>query len=247
MYGPEGFNVGVNQGKVAGAGVEDHVHQHVVPRWGADTNFMPVIGSTRVLPQSLDDSYRALRDAFVTPRAWSTPPSSRPTTSAASTASRSTRTSPTASAAASRGCSASSRASRRPTCASASGATCGCAAPALSERYADGIRDEGADVLDVGEVGTEMLYFAVGSRDLDGGLMCTASHNPKAYTGAKLVQARRDRAVGRRGHRRAEGDRDGRRARRPAEPRGGYEREDVAEDFQAAARGVRRHWTRSGR
>jgi ATP adenylyltransferase len=59
-YGPEGFNVGINQGKVAGAGVEDHVHLHVVPRWGADTNFMPVIGSTRVLPQSLDDSYQAL-------------------------------------------------------------------------------------------------------------------------------------------------------------------------------------------
>jgi phosphomannomutase len=60
--------------------------------------------------------------------------------------------------------------------------------PALSERYAAGIRDEGADVLDVGMVGTEMLYFAVGSRGLDGGLMCTASHNPKAYTGAKLVR-----------------------------------------------------------
>src|ERR687894_3048891 len=62
------------------------------------------------------------------------------------------------------------------------------AAPGLSERYADGIRDEGADVLDIGEVGTEMLYFTVGSRALDGGLMCTASHNPKAYTGAKLVR-----------------------------------------------------------
>jgi ATP adenylyltransferase len=64
VYSPEGFNVGVNQGKVAGAGVEDHIHQHVVPRWGADTNFMPVIGSTRVLPQSLADSYRALREQF---------------------------------------------------------------------------------------------------------------------------------------------------------------------------------------
>ena len=61
-------------------------------------------------------------------------------------------------------------------------------APELSARYADGLRDEGADVLDVGQVGTEMLYFAVGSRGLDGGLMCTASHNPKAYTGAKLVK-----------------------------------------------------------
>jgi ATP adenylyltransferase len=64
VYGPEGFNIGINQGKVAGAGVEDHIHQHVVPRWGADTNFMPVIGSTRVLPQSLADSYRALSERF---------------------------------------------------------------------------------------------------------------------------------------------------------------------------------------
>src|SRR5881275_366016 len=61
-------------------------------------------------------------------------------------------------------------------------------APEMAGRYADGIRDEGADVIDVGMVGTEMLYFAVGSRDLDGGLMCTASHNPKQYTGAKLVK-----------------------------------------------------------
>lgn len=64
VYGPEGFNIGINQGKIAGAGVEDHVHMHVVPRWGADTNFMPVIGSTRVLPQSLADSYEELKRAF---------------------------------------------------------------------------------------------------------------------------------------------------------------------------------------
>ena len=63
-YGPEGFNIGINQGKVAGAGVEAHAHQHVVPRWGADTNFMPVVGSTRVLPQSLDDSWREISRAF---------------------------------------------------------------------------------------------------------------------------------------------------------------------------------------
>jgi ATP adenylyltransferase len=56
-YAPEGFNLGVNQGKVAGAGFDDHVHLHVVPRWGADTNFMPVIADARVLPQSLDGSY----------------------------------------------------------------------------------------------------------------------------------------------------------------------------------------------
>ena len=64
VYRPEGFNLGINQGKVAGAGVEDHVHLHVVPRWGADTNFMPVVGSTRVLPQSLADSHRELSAAF---------------------------------------------------------------------------------------------------------------------------------------------------------------------------------------
>ncbi len=64
VYRPEGFNIGINQGKVAGAGVEDHVHLHVVPRWGADTNFMPVVGSTRVLPQSLADSHRELTAAF---------------------------------------------------------------------------------------------------------------------------------------------------------------------------------------
>src|SRR3954467_11367466 len=61
-------------------------------------------------------------------------------------------------------------------------------APALAARYSAGMQAEGAHVLDVGQVGTEMLYFLVGSRGLDGGLMCTASHNPKAYTGAKLVR-----------------------------------------------------------
>src|SRR4051812_24488960 len=61
-------------------------------------------------------------------------------------------------------------------------------APELAARYRQGLVAEGAHVLDAGLVGTEMLYFLVGSRDLDGGLMCTASHNPKAYTGAKLVE-----------------------------------------------------------
>jgi phosphomannomutase len=61
-------------------------------------------------------------------------------------------------------------------------------APEMAGRYRDGAVAEGATVLDCGEVGTEMLYFLVGSRGLDGGLMCTASHNPKAYTGVKLVK-----------------------------------------------------------
>jgi phosphomannomutase len=61
-------------------------------------------------------------------------------------------------------------------------------APELAASYREGLLAEGADVLDAGMVGTEMLYYLVGSRELDGGLMCTASHNPKAYTGAKLVR-----------------------------------------------------------
>ncbi len=61
-------------------------------------------------------------------------------------------------------------------------------APELAARYRTGMTSEGATVIDAGEVGTEMLYHLVGSRGLDGGLMCTASHNPKAYTGAKLVR-----------------------------------------------------------
>ena len=63
-YAPHGSNVGFNQGRVAGAGVEHHIHMHVVPRWGGDTNFMPVLADTRVMPQSLEDSYRALRGSF---------------------------------------------------------------------------------------------------------------------------------------------------------------------------------------
>jgi ATP adenylyltransferase len=63
-YGPEGFNLGINQGKVAGAGIEDHVHLHVVPRWGGDTNFMSAVAETRVLPQALDESWSELRERF---------------------------------------------------------------------------------------------------------------------------------------------------------------------------------------
>src|SRR3954447_8200770 len=64
VYKPEGFSIGINQGSAAGAGIEEHVHEHVVPRWGGDTNFMPVIGDVRVLPQSLSDSWKELRKVF---------------------------------------------------------------------------------------------------------------------------------------------------------------------------------------
>jgi len=61
---PQGFNLGVNAGKIAGAGVADHVHQHVVPRWDGDTNFMPVVADTKVLNESLTASYQQLRAGF---------------------------------------------------------------------------------------------------------------------------------------------------------------------------------------
>ncbi|MBA2698483.1 MAG: HIT domain-containing protein [Nocardioidaceae bacterium] len=59
-----GFNIGMNQGPVAGAGIAAHLHQHVVPRWGGDTNFMPVVGQTKVLPQLLRDTRLLLADAW---------------------------------------------------------------------------------------------------------------------------------------------------------------------------------------
>jgi ATP adenylyltransferase len=60
----QGFNIGMNLGAVAGAGVAAHLHQHVVPRWGGDTNFMPVVGRTKVLPQLLRDTRKLLADAW---------------------------------------------------------------------------------------------------------------------------------------------------------------------------------------
>ncbi len=61
---PHGFNLGINAGSAAGAGIAEHLHQHVVPRWGGDSNFMPVVGQTKVLPQLLADTRRLLADAW---------------------------------------------------------------------------------------------------------------------------------------------------------------------------------------
>ncbi len=107
-------------------------------------------------------------------------------------------------------------------------------APEMAARYRDGMVAEGATVIDAGQVGTEMLYFLVGSRDLDGGLMCTASHNPKAYTGAKLVK---------RGSIALSGDEGIQDIRRMIEDglgdgaatRGSVEEVEIYEEFQAAA------------
>src|SRR5215207_2099412 len=110
-------------------------------------------------------------------------------------------------------------------------------APAMAEQYARGLADEGADVLDIGMVGTEMLYWTVGSRGLDGGLMCTASHNPKSYTGANLVK---------RGALALAGDAGSGELRElvakgepgaPADERGKVASDDVGDDFRKDALG----------
>jgi len=109
-------------------------------------------------------------------------------------------------------------------------------APELAGRYRDGMVAEGATVIDAGMVGSEMLYWLVGARELDGGLMCTASHNPKAYTGAKLV---REGAIALSGD---AGIQDVRRRiaaglgdKPPASAHGSVEEVDIYEDFQADA------------
>ena len=66
VMGPHGFNLGMNQGVVAGAGIAAHLHQHVVPRWGGDANFMPVVGHTKVLPQLLAETRDMLAESWKT-------------------------------------------------------------------------------------------------------------------------------------------------------------------------------------
>ena len=68
MLKAEGFNIGVNLGKPAGAGIDDHLHVHIVPRWTGDTNFMPVCGHTKVVPDALENTWQLLKNAFESTR-----------------------------------------------------------------------------------------------------------------------------------------------------------------------------------
>jgi ATP adenylyltransferase len=64
IYNPQGFNIGMNIGEMAGAGIAGHIHMHVVPRWTGDANYMSTVGETRVLPEELGETYRKLKTAF---------------------------------------------------------------------------------------------------------------------------------------------------------------------------------------
>ena len=189
-YSPHGYNVGFNQGRVAGAGVEHHIHMHVVPRWGGDTNFMPVLGDTRVMNQTLEDSYETVREGVRRLMAITAPPAGifkaydirgiYGEELDAETAHLIGR--------AFARVLAKLRGKEPSELRVGLGHDMRLTGPEMASGVCQGLVEEGVTVIDAGEIATEMSYFLVGSRELDGGAMVTASHNPKKYTGVKLIR-----------------------------------------------------------
>ena len=190
VYSPHGYNVGFNQGRVAGAGVEHHIHMHVVPRWAGDNNFMPVIADTKVMPQIHRAELRGAEGSVLSEQAPLAPAGIfkaydiRGLYGEEMDETHRPRDRPRLRPRARRGCAARQPSELRV----GLGRDMRLTAPAMAAELREGLIAEGATVLDAGMVATEMLYHLVGSRELDGGAMVTASHNPKAYTGVKLVR-----------------------------------------------------------